>query len=181
MQKYAFAVPLSTAISSPPVLKVSDLKNSAMAFNVASLLCPFIVALDIFMLKKDTAKMHCNNVELNVLDNAPLIVYQAAVAGHWLIMASKPIVHLLTRTCPKWRQPLRTLGLSRLLTTLQSMECEMTAVAIPKAMSTKEPKWTKVMLTTLWSMECEMTAVATPKATFTKEPKWTTVMARNMR
>jgi hypothetical protein len=46
-----------------------------MAFNVAPLLCPFTIALDIFMLKKDTAKMHYNNAGLNVLNNAPLAVY----------------------------------------------------------------------------------------------------------
>jgi hypothetical protein len=46
-----------------------------MAFNAAPLLCPFTVALDIFTLKKDTAKTHCNNAELNVPDNAPLVVY----------------------------------------------------------------------------------------------------------
>jgi hypothetical protein len=43
-----------------------------MALNVAVLLCPFTVTLDIFMLKKDTAKTHYNNAGLNVLDNAPL-------------------------------------------------------------------------------------------------------------
>jgi hypothetical protein len=46
-----------------------------MALDVAPLLCPFIVVSDIFMLKKDTAKTHCNNAGLNVLDNAPLAVY----------------------------------------------------------------------------------------------------------
>jgi hypothetical protein len=46
-----------------------------MAFIAASLLCPFTVASDIFMLKKDTAKTHYNNVGLNVQDNAPLAVY----------------------------------------------------------------------------------------------------------
>ncbi len=45
-----------------------------MALVVAPLLCPFIVALEIFTLK-DIAKMHCNNAEFNVLDNAPLAVY----------------------------------------------------------------------------------------------------------
>ncbi|CAK9866518.1 unnamed protein product [Sphagnum jensenii] len=47
-----------------------------MAFNVAPLLCPFIIALDIFTLKKDIAKMHYSNAELNVPDKAPLVVYQ---------------------------------------------------------------------------------------------------------
>jgi hypothetical protein len=46
-----------------------------MALFAAPLLCPFIVASNIFTLKKDTAKMHCNNARLNVLDNAPLVVY----------------------------------------------------------------------------------------------------------
>jgi hypothetical protein len=53
-----------------------------MALVVASMLCPFIVALYIFTLKKDIANMHCNNAGLNVPDNAPLAVYQAALVGH---------------------------------------------------------------------------------------------------
>jgi hypothetical protein len=60
-----------------------------MALVVTSLLCPFIVASDIFTIKKDTAKMHCNNVGLNVPDNAPVSVYQAAMVGHWLVMGFK--------------------------------------------------------------------------------------------
>jgi hypothetical protein len=46
-----------------------------MVFDVALLLCPFTVGLDIFMLTKDTAKTHYNNAEFNVLNNAPLAVY----------------------------------------------------------------------------------------------------------
>jgi hypothetical protein len=60
-----------------------------MALDVAPLLCPFIVASDIFTLKKDTTKTHCNNAGFNVPNNAPLAVYQAALAGHWLIMGLK--------------------------------------------------------------------------------------------
>jgi hypothetical protein len=60
-----------------------------MALNAAPLLCPFTIASDIFTLKKDIAKMHYSNVELNILDNAPLVVYQVALAGHWLVMGLK--------------------------------------------------------------------------------------------
>jgi hypothetical protein len=60
-----------------------------MALDVALLLCPLTVASDIFTLRKDTAKTHCNNVRLNVLDIAPLAIYQAAFVGHWLIMGLK--------------------------------------------------------------------------------------------
>jgi hypothetical protein len=52
------------------------------------LLCHFTVASDIFTLK-DTAKTHYINVELNVPDNAPLVVYQAAFVGHWPVMGLK--------------------------------------------------------------------------------------------
>ncbi len=51
------------------------MKNSAMVLNAAPLLCPFIATSDIFTLKKDTAKQNCNNAELNVPDNASLMVY----------------------------------------------------------------------------------------------------------
>jgi hypothetical protein len=61
-----------------------------MALNIASpLLCPFTIALDIFTLKKDIAKTHCNNIGLNVPHNAPLAVYQVTLARHWLIMGLK--------------------------------------------------------------------------------------------
>jgi hypothetical protein len=60
-----------------------------MALNAAPLLCPFTIVSDIFTLKKDTAKMHCSNVGLNVPDNAPLVIYQITLAGHWLVMGFK--------------------------------------------------------------------------------------------
>jgi hypothetical protein len=53
-----------------------------MALAAAPLLCPFIVASAIFTLKKDTTKTHFNNTGLNILDNAPLAIYQATLAGH---------------------------------------------------------------------------------------------------
>ncbi len=57
------------------------MKNSKVALITAPLLCPFIVMSDIFMLK-DTAKTHCNNARLNVLDNASLAIYQVPLVGH---------------------------------------------------------------------------------------------------
>jgi hypothetical protein len=60
-----------------------------MALVITPLLCPFTVALDIFTLKKDIAKTHCNNTRLNIPNNAPLAVYQVALAGHSLIMGFK--------------------------------------------------------------------------------------------
>jgi len=52
-------------------------------------MCPFIVASDIFTLKKDITKTHYNNIRLNVPDNAPLAVNQVALVGHWLVMGLK--------------------------------------------------------------------------------------------
>jgi hypothetical protein len=60
-----------------------------MGLATAPLLCPFTVALDVFTLKKDIAKTHYNNTGLNVLNNASLEVYQAALVGHWLFMGLK--------------------------------------------------------------------------------------------
>jgi hypothetical protein len=60
-----------------------------MALDATPLLCPFTVASDIFTLKKNITKTHCNNVGLNVPYNAPFAVYQATLAGHWLIMGFK--------------------------------------------------------------------------------------------
>jgi hypothetical protein len=60
-----------------------------MALDAAQLLCPFTVVSDIFTLKKDTTKTHYNNVGFNVPDNAPLAIYQVALAGHWLVKGFK--------------------------------------------------------------------------------------------
>jgi hypothetical protein len=60
-----------------------------MALVVASLFCPFTTASDNFTLMKDTTNTHFNNVGFNVLDNAPLAIYQVALAEHWLIMGLK--------------------------------------------------------------------------------------------
>jgi hypothetical protein len=60
-----------------------------MALALASMLCHFTITWDIFTLKKDTAKTHYNNTGLNVPDNAPLSVYQAALAKYWLVMGIK--------------------------------------------------------------------------------------------
>jgi hypothetical protein len=58
-------------------------------FDAKLLLCPFTIALNILTLKKDIAKMHYNNTRLNVPNNAPLVVYQATLARHWLVMGRK--------------------------------------------------------------------------------------------
>jgi hypothetical protein len=52
-----------------------------MACDVALLLCPFTAVSKKFTLK-DTTRQHCNNVELNVPNNASLVVYQVALAEH---------------------------------------------------------------------------------------------------
>ncbi|CAM6014864.1 unnamed protein product [Sphagnum balticum] len=44
---------------------------------------------DIFTLKKDITKQHCNSVEFNFPNNASLVVYQATLARHWLVMGFK--------------------------------------------------------------------------------------------
>jgi len=60
-----------------------------MALDATSLLCPFITSSDIFTLKKDIAKQHCDNTGLNVPNNASLADYQVALAKHWLVMGLK--------------------------------------------------------------------------------------------
>jgi hypothetical protein len=40
-----------------------------MVFDAALLLCLFIIASDIFTLKKEIAKTHNNNAGLNILNN----------------------------------------------------------------------------------------------------------------
>jgi hypothetical protein len=53
-----------------------------MTLDAAPLLCLFIIASNIFTLKKDTTKMHCNNVRLSFPDNASMVVYQVVLIGH---------------------------------------------------------------------------------------------------
>jgi hypothetical protein len=124
-----------------------------MVLVVAPLLCPFTVASDIFTLKKDTAKTHCNNVGFNVPDNAPLLVYQATLARHSLVMGLKT-------------------NNSHVDTRLSKMEVAIENIASLAAISN---------LVVNQLMECEAAVAITAKAAFTKEPKWTIVMAKNMR
>ncbi len=126
-----------------------------MALNATLMLCPFTVALDIFTLKKDTAKTHCSNIRLNILNNAPLSVYQVALARHWLVMGLK------TDSSPvdTW--------LSKMESTIENIMSLTAAnnLAVNKL------------------IECKATATATvtTKATFAEEPKWTTMVAKNVR
>jgi hypothetical protein len=123
-----------------------------MALVVAPLLCPFTITLDIFMLKKDITKMHCNNAGFNVLDNAPLVVYQVALAGHWLVMGLK------TDNSPidAW--------LSRMEATIENI---MFLTAIGN-------------LAVNQLMEHKAAMAITTKVASTTESKWTTMMAKNM-
>jgi hypothetical protein len=133
--------------------RVQDLKNSTMAFNAAPLLCPFIIGSDIFTLKKDTAKMHYSNEGLNVLNNAPLVVYQVALAGHWLVMGLK------TDSSP-------------IDTRLSKMEAAIENIA---SLTTANNLAVNQLI------QHKVTMTVTTKAMFVEEPKWTTVMAKNVR
>ncbi len=124
-----------------------------MALNAPPLLCPFTIASDIFTLKKDTAKMHCSNTGLNVLDNAPLAVYQVALAGHWLVMGLK------TNSSP-------------IDTRMSKMEAAIENIASLTTVSN---------LAVNQLIECEATTIVTTKVMFAEEPKWTMVMAKNVR
>ncbi len=129
------------------------MKNFAMALVAAPLLCPFTVASNIFTLKKDNAKMHYSNTGLNVPNNAPLVVYQTALVGHWLVMGLKTYSsHVHAR--------------------LSKMDVAIENIASLVAISN---------LVVNQLMECETTAAITTKATFAEEPKWTTMMVKNVR
>jgi hypothetical protein len=119
-----------------------------MAFATSSLLCPFIVVSDIFMLKKDTAKTHCINTRLNVPDNAPLVVYQAALAGNWLVMGFKTDSPPIDARLSKMEvaiENIASLAVVGNLAVNQLLEREMTVTIIAKAVTTAEAKWTTVM------------------------------------
>jgi hypothetical protein len=126
-----------------------------MALNAAPLLCPFIIASDIFTLKKDTAKMHFSNSGFNVPDNAPLVVYQVALTRHWLVMGFK------TNSSP-------------VDTRLSKMEAAIENIASFTTAS-------NLAVNQLIEREATVTVTVTTKATSAEEPKWTMVMAKNMR
>ncbi len=129
------------------------MKNFARAFAIALLLCLFTVALNIFKLKKDIAKTQYINTGLNVPNNAPLVVYQTALVGHWLVMGLKTYSsHVHAR--------------------LSKMDVAIENIASLVAISN---------LVVNQLMECETTAAITTKATFAEEPKWTTMMVKNVR
>jgi hypothetical protein len=119
-----------------------------MALATAVLLCPFIVASDIFMLKKDTAKTHCINVGLTVPDNAPLVVYQVALVGNWLVLGLKtdsPPIDARLSKMEAVIENIASLVTASNLAVNQLMERETTMAIIAKAVSTEEAKWTTMM------------------------------------
>jgi hypothetical protein len=123
-----------------------------MAPNAAPLLCPLTTTSNIFTLKKYTSKQHYNNARFNVLDNASLVIYRAALAKHWLVMGLK------TNSSPADMR-------------LSKMEAAIENIVFLAATSN---------LAVNLLMECEVAMAFTTNATFTKDPKWTMVMAKNV-
>jgi len=100
------------------------------------------------MLRKDTAKQHCNNVGLNVLDNASLAIYQANLAGHWLVMGLKTNNSLVNVWLSKMEVAIENIVFLTAVGNLavnQLMECEVATTLTTNAASKEEPKWTMVM------------------------------------
>jgi hypothetical protein len=119
-----------------------------MALATALLLCPFIVALDVFMLKKDSAKTHCINAGLTVPNNAPLAVYQAALARNWLVMGLKtdsPPIDVRLSKMEVVIENIMSLATASNLAVNRFMEHETTMAITAKAVSMEEAKWTTVM------------------------------------
>ncbi len=82
--------------------------------------------------------MHYINARLNILDNAPLAIYQVALARNWLITGLKTnSSHVDAR--------LSKMEAAGNLTVKQFMEREAAVAITTKAMHTEEPKWTTVM------------------------------------
>jgi hypothetical protein len=100
------------------------------------------------MLKKDTTKMHCNNVELNVPKNAAFVVYQVALMGHWLVMGFKIDSSPIDARLSKMEVAIEnivSLATASNLAVNQLMERKAATIITTKAASTKKPKWTMVM------------------------------------
>jgi hypothetical protein len=117
-----------------------------MAFATTPLLCPFIIALDIFMLNKDTSNTHYNNVGLNIPDNAPLAVYQVALARHWLVMGFKTDNSPIDARLSKMEATIKNIAFLAAVGNLvvnQLMEREVAATIITKAASNRSPSGTR--------------------------------------
>jgi hypothetical protein len=118
-----------------------------MALTTALLLCPFTVTSDIFTLK-DTAKTHFNNARLNVPNNAPLVIYQAALAGHWVVMGLKTDSSLVDARLSKMEAAIKNIASLTVVGNLvvnQLMERKAATTITTKVMSAEEPKWTTMM------------------------------------
>jgi hypothetical protein len=92
--------------------------------------------------------MHYNNTRLNILDNAPLAVYQVALVMHWLIMGLKTNSSLVDARLSKMEvaiENITSLATVGNLVINQLMECETTVAIITKATFVEESKWTMVM------------------------------------
>jgi hypothetical protein len=101
-----------------------------------------------FTLKKDTIKTHFNNAGLNIPNNAPLAIYQVALARHWLIMGLKTDRSPIDARLSKMEvaiENIASLAAASNLTINQLMEHKATTTIIAKAASLEEPKWTIVM------------------------------------
>jgi hypothetical protein len=115
--------------------------------------------------------MQCINVEFNIPDNAPLVVYYVALVGNWLIMGLKTNSSLVDARLSKMEvaiENIASLAAAGKLAVNQLMERETTTAITTKATFTEK-------------MERETAAAITTKTTFTEKPKWTTVMAKNVR
>ncbi len=118
-----------------------------MAFDVASSLCPFITASNIFTLK-DTTKQYCDNARLNVPDNASLAVYQVALARHWLVLGLKTDNSPIDVQLSKMKAAIENIAFLADVGNLavnQLMERKVATTITTKAASTEEPNWNTVM------------------------------------
>ncbi len=139
-----------------------------MALATTPLLCPFIIASDIFTLKKDIAKTHCINVGLNIPDNAPLVVYQAALAENWLLMGLKTDSSHVDVQLSKMEaaiENIASLVMAGNLAVKQFMEREAVVAITTKAMPIDEPKWTTMIAKNVYQVVNQVveTLVDAPK------------------
>jgi hypothetical protein len=118
-----------------------------MVLIATLLLCPFTTTSDIFTLK-DIAKTHFNNIGLNVPNNAPLAIYQIALAGHWLVMGFKidnSLVNVWLSKMEATIENIVSLVVANNFAVNQLMEREVAVAVIAKVVFMEEPKWTMVM------------------------------------
>jgi hypothetical protein len=116
-----------------------------MALDSTPLICLSTTASGIFTLRKDIAKQHYNNAELNVPNNASLAIYQATLVGDSLMMGLKTDISPVDARPSKMEATIKNITTFVVIRVNQLMERDAAPTLTTNAVSIEKPKWTTMM------------------------------------